>query len=130
MDKLKEDVEQKNDFKMLDICHHYASGMKTVCTEATQAQQYLIRQSLGGAGYSAWSGLPNMIDDYSPNVTWEGDSTVMSQQCANYLFKIMADPSKFPAESLDPPMRYILSIDQTMKLKSAVTTPEGFLDLD
>lgn len=39
----------------------------------------LIRQSLGGAGYSAWSGIPKYIDEYSPTVTFEGDNTVMAQ---------------------------------------------------
>jgi len=39
----------------------------------------LIRQSLGGAGYSAWSGIPYLIEDYSPEVTFEGDNTVMAQ---------------------------------------------------
>jgi len=37
-----------------------------------------IRQSLGGAGYSAWSGLPHSISDFSPQVTYEGDNTVMA----------------------------------------------------
>lgn len=38
----------------------------------------MIRQSLGGAGYTAWSGLPALIEDYSPTVTYEGDNTVMA----------------------------------------------------
>lgn len=39
---------------------------------------YLIRQSLGGAGFTAWSGIPRIIEDYSPQVTYEGDNTVMA----------------------------------------------------
>jgi len=38
----------------------------------------LIRQSLGGAGYTAWSGIPTLIEEYSPQVTFEGDNTVMA----------------------------------------------------
>jgi acyl-CoA oxidase len=37
-----------------------------------------VRQALGGAGYTAWSGLPRLIEDYSPQVTFEGDNTVMA----------------------------------------------------
>jgi len=40
---------------------------------------YLIRQSIGGAGYSAWSGMQEIIQEYSPDVTFEGDNTVMAQ---------------------------------------------------
>jgi hypothetical protein len=39
----------------------------------------IIRQSLGGAGFSAWSGIPRLIEDFSPTVTFEGDNTVMAQ---------------------------------------------------
>jgi len=49
----------------------------------------VIRQSLGGAGYSAWSGIPFLIEDYSPEVTYEGDNMVMAQQSFNYLRKLM-----------------------------------------
>jgi len=28
-----------------------------------------------------------LIEDYSPEVTYEGDNTVMAQQSTNYLFK-------------------------------------------
>lgn len=48
-----------------------------------------IRQSVGGAGFTAWSGLPNLIADYSPCVTFEGDNTVMAQQAAKYLQKLV-----------------------------------------
>ena len=49
----------------------------------------LIRQSLGGAGYSAWSGLPYLISMYSPETTYEGDNSVMAQQSFNYLRKLI-----------------------------------------
>jgi hypothetical protein len=39
----------------------------------------LVRQALGGAGYSAWSRIPSLLDDYSPTVTFEGDNTMLAQ---------------------------------------------------
>jgi len=33
---------------------------------------------LGGAGYSAWSGIARLLDDCSAIVTYEGDNTVMA----------------------------------------------------
>ena len=69
------------------MLHHYCSGMKSVFSQEATDNLFVIRQSLGGAGYSAWSGIPRLIEDYNPNVTFEGDNTVMAQQSANFLFK-------------------------------------------
>lgn len=76
--KLMEDVK-KGEFGLLDELHHFTSGMKSVFTQASFDGLLQIRQSVGGAGYSAWSGLPYCIDDWSPACTFEGDNTVMAQ---------------------------------------------------
>ena len=59
--------------------HHFSSGMKTVYTQQTMDGLIILRQCIGGAGYSAWSSLPRLIDDLSPVVTYEGDNTIMAQ---------------------------------------------------
>lgn len=51
---------------MLDVVHHYTSGMKSVFTQECLDGLILIRQSIGGAGFTAWSGIPCLIEDYSP----------------------------------------------------------------
>jgi len=65
-------------FELLDLLHHYTAGMKAVFTQDATEGGYIIRQSVGGAGYTAWSAIPRYIDDYSPMVTFEGDNTVMA----------------------------------------------------
>ena len=67
--------------------HHLTAGGKSVFSQDCYSSLYTIRQSLGGAGFSAWSGIPFLIEDYSPEVTFEGDNTVMAQQCFNFLGK-------------------------------------------
>jgi acyl-CoA oxidase len=62
----------------MDEMHHLTSGMKSVFTQACMDGLLLVRQSVGGAGYTAWSSLPYCIDDFSPVVTFEGDNTVMA----------------------------------------------------
>ena len=47
-----------------------------------------IRLSIGGAGFSGWSGLPYLIEDFSAIPTLEGDNTVMAQESAKYLLKL------------------------------------------
>lgn len=76
-DQMIEDAA-KGEFGTLDIMHHYTSGMKSVFTQECYDSLILIRQSLGGAGYSAWSGIPHLIENYSPSTTFEGDNTVMA----------------------------------------------------
>jgi acyl-CoA oxidase len=76
--QLMEDMKTSN-FELLDLTHHLTSGMKSVYTQEAVDNLIIVRQSLGGAGFSAWSGIPRLIEDYSPNVTFEGDNTVMAQ---------------------------------------------------
>ena len=84
--QLLEDIKTGN-FKLLDLLHHYTSGMKSVYTDDTMQGMLAIRQSIGGAGYTAWSGIPRLIEDFSPQVTYEGDNTMMAHQSLNFLLK-------------------------------------------
>ena len=58
--------------------HHLSSGFKSLCTQRAMDGLMQIRQSIGGAGYSAWSGIPSIVSDFSAAVTYEGDNTVMA----------------------------------------------------
>jgi acyl-CoA oxidase len=71
------DIKKQN-FKNLDVLHHYASGMKAVYSDEIYYSLHKIRDSLGGAGFSAWSGIPKLIEEFSPTITFEGDNTVMA----------------------------------------------------
>lgn len=75
---LRQDIK-KSKFQLLDVAHHYTSGMKAVFTQNTMDGLIAIRQCLGGAGFTAWSGIPSIVEDYTPQVTFEGDNTVMAQ---------------------------------------------------
>jgi len=70
---------KKGVFTGLEELHHYTSGFKALYTQDANDSLFVIRQSIGGAGYSAWSGIPRSIEDYSAQVTFEGDNTVMAQ---------------------------------------------------
>jgi hypothetical protein len=59
--------------------HHISSGMKSIITEMSMKALSTVRLSLGGAGYTAWSGIPYLIEDFSSIPTLEGDNTVMAQ---------------------------------------------------
>jgi len=74
--KLVEDAKV-NRYDDLEVMHHFTSGMKAVSSQVSQDSLFVIRQSIGGAGYSAWSGIPFLITDSIHNVTVEGDNSVM-----------------------------------------------------
>lgn len=109
-------------FELLDYCHHLSSGMKSVYTQQAFEGLLLMRQSIGGAGFSAWSGLPRLITEYSPNVTFEGDNTVMAQQSCNYLFKLTKPGSSSPGPVFD----YIWTAEQAVKLRCKAKTVSDF----
>jgi len=69
--------------------HATSAGLKAFSTWwATQSLEH-ARQSLGGHGYSSYSALPGLLNDFAVMCTWEGDNTVMAQQCAKFLVKTM-----------------------------------------
>lgn len=126
--KLREDVK-KGDYTLMDEMHHLTSGMKSVYTQTCFDGLLQLRQACGGAGYSAWSGLPYLIDDFSPNVTLEGDNTVMAQQSFNFLQKLYLRGQK--GEAMPSEMySYLSKISETLNLKCKATTAEDFCNLE
>jgi acyl-CoA oxidase len=102
--------------------------MKSEFTQNTYDYLLLIRQSLGGGGYTAWSALPRLIEDFSPQVTFEGDNTVMAQQSAMYIFKAAKRAYKGKGVA-DEPLEYLEFISVLSKRKCQAKTPEDFLTL-
>jgi acyl-CoA oxidase len=66
-------------FGTLDLLHHLTSGLKSLYSSMTYDGIETVRVNCGGAGYSAWSGLPEIFNNYSPTPIYEGDNTVMAQ---------------------------------------------------
>lgn len=125
--QLLQDIGQQK-FDGLDELHHFTSGMKSVYTQGCMDGLMQIRQSVGGAGYSAWSSLPYLVDDFSPCVTYEGDNTVMAQQCSKYLLKQYKRAKK--GEVLSGLFSYINEINFTLSKTCQASTPEAFLNIN
>lgn len=68
---------QSEDFKPLAMIHHLVTGLKAFFTQATYDTLNVLRESCGGAGFSAYSGFSQLIGDYAAKVSYEGDNTVM-----------------------------------------------------
>jgi len=127
--QLMEDMKKEN-YKGLDVLHHYLAGLKSVVTQDCTDSLYLIRQCLGGAGFTAWSGIPRIIEEYSPQVTYEGDNTVMAQQSANFLFKELKKAKQGKSRTKhDQVFDYLSHIDELKSMKCSASKSEHFLNL-
>jgi acyl-CoA oxidase len=119
--EMLEEIEKDN-FDSLDELHHLTSGFKSLHSQQTYDGLLQVRQALGGAGYSAWSGIPQMIDNYSPQVTFEGDNTVMLIQSTRYLKKLYKKARKGTTIS-SPLFRYLNHVDANLQKVCSAKTP-------
>lgn len=103
--------------------------MKSVFTQECNDSLFVVRQCLGGAGYSAWSGIPHLIENYSPSVTFEGDNTVMAQQSFNFLSKLASRVMK-GKEKATGVFSYLNEIEELTTLKCSATGYQHFLVID
>ena len=116
---------------MLDVVHHLTAGYKALHTQECMDMILEIRQSLGGAGFTAWSALPDTIYGYSPNPTFEGDNTVMAQQSFNYLLKTATKIfSGTTPDGVDETFQYICQVNDLLGKTCPCKNMNDFLNLD
>lgn len=123
-------------FKPLAVIHHLVSGLKAFFTQNTYETINTMREACGGAGFSAYSGIPYLQGDQAAKVAYEGDNTVMLQQSAKYIItnvsknKTLSDPFlSYLSNLLDQfskPLRpksadysNIQAIDDALRIRSA-----------
>ncbi|GAA95696.1 uncharacterized protein L969DRAFT_615706 [Mixia osmundae IAM 14324] len=78
---------KQGDFSLLADTHAASSGLKSICTLTAGNAIEECRRACGGHGFSLAGGLASQYADYLPQLTWEGDSWLLPQQTARYLFK-------------------------------------------
>ncbi|KAF5349311.1 hypothetical protein D9758_011761 [Tetrapyrgos nigripes] len=75
------------DTSLLAELHATTSGLKSLCTAASVADAENARRSMGGHGYSAFSGIGRAYADLVPSVTFEGENFVLDQQAVRAALK-------------------------------------------
>ncbi|KAG0220452.1 hypothetical protein BGX31_011009, partial [Mortierella sp. GBA43] len=120
-------------FSLLADVHASSSGLKSLTTTMAAAAIEECRRACGGHGFSSFSGLPLMLQDYAPNVTWEGDNYMITQQTGRYLFKSFRDlvakrtSGKFNPNSItNPTLAYMNTYLDNPDLKCPATSPAQF----
>jgi len=119
---------KEGNFELMDQFHHLSSGYKSLFTQRTMESLNVIRQSLGGAGFSAWSGIPYLIAYFASAITYEGDNTVMMMQSFKYLEKQYKKMKK--GEKLVGIYSYLNKINEFGSMKCGAKTAEDFTVLD
>lgn len=78
-------VGKKVDPGLLKELHVSSAGLKAFSTWFCLDALEKCRQTLGGHGYSAYSGFPSMIGDFAVQCSWEGDNTILMLQTGRAL---------------------------------------------
>lgn len=99
--------------QLLADIHGTMAGFKAFCTWDVQAAIEQCRQACGGNGYSSYTGLEELLANFSVIVTFEGDNTVMALQTANYLVRSVERQAR--GEALAGSVQYL---DNCKSLKS------------
>lgn len=77
----------EDDYKLLDVLHHFTSGLKALAAEMSYNGLDEMRQCCGGAGFLSAGGIASLWEDVSPYMTYEGVNVVMFQQSSRFLLK-------------------------------------------
>jgi acyl-CoA oxidase len=67
----------EDDYKLLDVLHHFTSGLKALGGEMAYNGLDEMRQACGGAGFLTASGIASLWEDVAPYATYEGVNVVM-----------------------------------------------------
>lgn len=76
-----------NDANMLPEVHATSCALKSWSTRRATDGIEECRKSMGGHGYSIFSGVSEIFATFVPANTYEGDNFVLSQQVARFLLK-------------------------------------------
>ncbi|KAI8391735.1 acyl-CoA dehydrogenase/oxidase C-terminal [Radiomyces spectabilis] len=127
---LNQEAMQQGNFSLLADLHASSSGLKSLTTTMAVEAIEDCRRACGGHGYSMFSGLGMFYQDYLPNVTWEGDNYILTQQTARYLLKTFRNvvAGKAVPSEYNQTVTYLSQYMQNPKAKCPATSPKDFLN--
>jgi acyl-CoA oxidase len=112
--------------EMLKETHSTSAGLKAFCTWNCLDTIEQCRQACGGHGYSAYTGLAGMYQDFAVQCTWEGDNTILTLQLGRYLVSSYREALK--GKKLSPGVGYLNNLDSLLGKRCQITDLEKILD--
>lgn len=125
---------EKGDFSLLQECHILLSGAKAMYTWWTNSGLTVCMQCCGGHGFSQYSGIPFLIQSFSPNCILEGENTILLLQVGRFLLKHMGNIIRGKTKKVKGHVSYLLEGDMLEEFKavnssSFVNNPSNLLTL-
>ncbi|CAO3646632.1 unnamed protein product [Cunninghamella blakesleeana] len=106
--------------------HSTSAGLKAFCTWNCLSTIEQCRQSCGGHGYSAYTGLAAMYQDFAVQCTWEGDNTILTLQAGRYLISSYREAIK--GKKLSPGVGYLNNLNTLIGKRSPAKTAQDILN--
>ncbi|KAF9138338.1 fatty-acyl coenzyme A oxidase [Mortierella sp. GBA39] len=132
MDKLEStkpgDASMQDTLDTLKETHATSAGLKAFCTWSTLSAIEACRQTLGGHGYSAYTGLATTYNDFAVHCTWEGDNTILTLQSGRYLVSCYREALAGKAQPEG--VSYLNHLDTLLNLGCGAKTNEDILNFD
>ncbi|KAG0266816.1 fatty-acyl coenzyme A oxidase [Mortierella polycephala] len=132
MDKLEstqpDDSSMQDTLDTLKETHATSAGLKAFCTWSTLNAIEACRQTLGGHGYSAYTGLATTYNDFAVHCTWEGDNTILTLQSGRYLVSCYREA--LAGKTQPEGVNYLNHLDTLLNQGCAVKTNEEILNFD
>ncbi|CAO3614732.1 unnamed protein product [Mucor fragilis] len=126
LDGAKEGDEDLDEvIEILKETHSTSAGLKAFCTWNCLNTIEACRQACGGHGYSAYTGLAQMYQDFAVQCTWEGDNTILTLQLGRYLISSYRDALN--GKKLSPGVGYLNNLDSLIGRKCQVKNLEELL---
>jgi acyl-CoA oxidase len=125
----REDDDDLNEvIEILKETHSTSAGLKAFCTWNCLSTIEACRQACGGHGYSSYTGLAAMYQDFAVQCTWEGDNTILTLQLGRYLISSYREAVK--GKKLSPGVGYLNNLDKLIGKRCQATKLEDLLDND
>ncbi|KAG0167918.1 fatty-acyl coenzyme A oxidase [Apophysomyces sp. BC1034] len=121
-----EDQDLDEVLETLKETHSTSAGLKAFCTWNCLSTIEQCRQACGGHGYSAYTGLAGMYQDFAVQCTWEGDNTILTLQAGRYLISSYREAMK--GKKLSPGVGYLNNLDVLIGKRCPAKAPEEILD--
>ncbi|KAI7897930.1 acyl-CoA dehydrogenase/oxidase C-terminal [Cokeromyces recurvatus] len=106
---------ESNDAHLLPEIHATSCALKSWSTRRSTEGIEECRKTMGGHGYSIFSGVANLFADFVPSNTYEGDNFVLAQQVGRFLLKQlehMVQNGKVTSDTAD--YLYTLTVEKDM----------------
>lgn len=121
-------IQEREDFSLMKDLHATLCAVKAFYSYETDAGINRARQSCGGHGYSSFSGFTTLWREFSPNVTYEGENTVMILQTARYLVTCLEKLRK--GSQLQDNVAYLKNLQEILSIKKCAAKRASDYDMN